>query len=664
MALPPPQPSRSPSGSAPPFTPLLCVVDFHHARGPEISHWFGTSPAGSDPQPHPQAQEDNTGSGWGLIPYMALPDGAHRGVEEFSYFSLVYHGDKNRKKDGGEGAGEHVGEGAGDGGGGATSIFGISCCQSIPASSLLWKSEDVTRSAVQKAVVALTDQPERFSKLREKLRVVTRAWFAQRDFRDVEILQRFQENLSREVVTGSREEEDGQQYFGLSLREMVYQYKWQMLVLFKCLLLQPKFSLLSLIPNLVKNLQDCADPQMNSHAESLRKPDSVRTSDRSSFLAYLGVPLQLFGKGSVFGPYTPLQQLDILTDLDTKSYVVGSTNSLLIQQKDRYCDVLIDLDENAISILSPTLRSAVALSVADRRWIDFLAQQVTDTWDDTDPSRPKTHGYAGSEEFIRLQFEEYLLALLSAEKYHQHLSAHPTNKDRAAGGSSDPKALLADIEGDPSSDFSPSFLDAWRQTENHALWSRTTDTHLFDLVDPRHPCAGGITIEDVQRRLAAQVAELHLDERFSATREVVGKRLVEGREQVGAAFGRVWADVEALREAQRRRVEEARLQAAESSAAGGDGEVRNGSHLQYAARLPKPDLGQAQASVAAAGQRAGAYLSSWGSWAAEKRKAGWQRQASGSQGATSTQEGKPKVLATNEVGRQGAHTGHETKEAG
>ncbi len=42
---------------------------------------------------------------------------------------------------------------------------------------------------------------------------------------------------------GSREEEDGQQYFGLSLREMVYQYKWQMLVLFKCLLLQPKVGL-------------------------------------------------------------------------------------------------------------------------------------------------------------------------------------------------------------------------------------------------------------------------------------------------------------------------------------------------------------------------------------------------------------------------------------
>ncbi|KAK0249915.1 hypothetical protein B0A54_14874 [Friedmanniomyces endolithicus] len=684
------------------FTPLLCVVDFHHARGPEISHWFGTSPASSDPL---EDQEDNAGSGWGLIPYMALPDGAHRGVEEFSYFSLVYKGKPAMGEGGGDGDGHRAGSGstgqtaASDGsvtpgsngsGGAATSIFGISYCQSIPASSLLWKSEDVTRSAVQKAVVALTDQPERFSKLREKLRVVTRAWFAQRDFRDVEILQRFQENLSREVGAGSREEEDGQQYFGLSLREMVYQYKWQMLVLFKCLLLQPKmlffgshcervcqvqFSLLSLIPNLVKNLQDCADPQMNSHAESLRKPDSVRTSDRSSFLAYLGVPLQLFGKGSVFGPYTPLQQLDILTDLDTKSYVVGSTNSLLIQQKDRYCDVLIDLDENLISILSPTLRSAVALSVADRRWIDFLAQQVTDTWDETDPSRPKTHGYAGSEEFIRLQFEEYLLALLSAEKYHQHLSHnnHP-NKDRPSSG--DPKALLADIEGDPSSDFSPAFLDAWRATENHALWSRTTDTHLFDLVDPRHPCAGGITIEDVQRRLAAQVAELHLDERFSATREVVGKRLVEGREQVGAAFGRVWADVEALREAQRRRAEEARVQA--QAAAGEDGgEGKTGAQALGlgGGRLPKPDLQQAQASVAAAGQRAGAYLSSWGSWAAEKRKVGWQRQVSGSQvtapspegklrGTTAVQEGRPKGPAVDQMGKEDAHNGHGTKEAG
>lgn len=48
----------------------------------------------------------------------------------------------------------------------------------------------------------------------------------------------------------------------------------------------------------------------------------------------------------MFGPYTPLQQLDVLSDHGTKSYMVGSTNSLLLQQKDRYSDILINVKPN------------------------------------------------------------------------------------------------------------------------------------------------------------------------------------------------------------------------------------------------------------------------------------------------------------------------------
>ena len=143
----------------PPFQPLVCVVDFHHARGPEVSHWFGASDT------DPTSEND-----WGLIPYMALPDGAHQAEEEFSYFSLVY------KAKGGEDVEP-------------TSVFGISCMHQIDSSQLLHRPDDVTRSAVQKAVVAITDQPQSFSALREKLSAVTSAWFAQRDFREMEILQ-------------------------------------------------------------------------------------------------------------------------------------------------------------------------------------------------------------------------------------------------------------------------------------------------------------------------------------------------------------------------------------------------------------------------------------------------------------------------------------------
>ena len=383
-------------------------------------------------------------------------------------------------------------------------------------------------------------------------------------------------------------------------------------------------------------MQDCADPQMDRYAETLKKPDSVRTSDRSSLLAYMGIPLQIFGKGSIFGPYTPLQQLDMITDLNTKSYMVGSTNSLLLQQKDRYCDVLVNLDENSVTIISLALRSSLALSTADRRWIDFLTQAVNDTWDDADPSRPKTHGYAGSEEFIRLQFEEYLLAMLSAMKYHSYLEAH---KD------GDPKALLADIDGDPAAEFSIPFLDAWRQTENFELWSRTTDSHLFDIVEPRHPCAGGLTIEDVQRRLASQISELHLDERFNQTREVMNKRLADGRTQVSSAFNKVWADIEVMREAQRKRSEDAKAAAAASPPS------EKSQQSSPSSRFSKPDMHQAQASVAAAGQRAGAYLSSWGSWASEKRKSGWR--SSSSQTSTTTTASsatdRPKVTTVSEL---------------
>lgn len=49
------------------FIPLVCVVDFHHARGPEVEKWFGVD-EGHDPA---------TEHDWTLLPFMALSDGAH-----------------------------------------------------------------------------------------------------------------------------------------------------------------------------------------------------------------------------------------------------------------------------------------------------------------------------------------------------------------------------------------------------------------------------------------------------------------------------------------------------------------------------------------------------------------------------------------------------------
>ncbi|KAK5048035.1 hypothetical protein LTR84_006225 [Exophiala bonariae] len=438
-----------------------------------------------------------------------------------------------------------------------------------------------------------------------------------------------------------------------------------------------QFALISLIPGLLRNLQDSADPSLDSYSRTVERPTTLKTSERSSLLSYMGLPLQLFGKGSFFGPYTPLQQLDILADYDTKSYVVGSTNSLLLQQKERYSDILINLDEsNSITITSTSLRTALSLSAADRRWIDGLTQTVLDTWDPENPSRPKNMGFAGSEDAIRFQFEEYVLSLLSSMAYQVY---HEAMSEANVPASVSNTEHYPDPD-DTASDFNPEFLTMWRETNNFALFNRLTEEHrVFDIIEPRHPTAGGLNVEDVQRRVQQTVAELHLDERVREGREQLGKTFASGKERVGAGVARFWAEVEKAREQRQTKQQQTSRNASQTrEGAGGDWEIVGGdfnavkpkenvdpslatdkttsapSHppsfndtttasstspptagttatatLGWASSLrdraaktqfqkPNVDTAQLQASARENAAKAGAYLSSWGSWAKER----------------------------------------------
>lgn len=57
-----------------------------------------------------------------------------------------------------------------------------------------------------------------------------------------------------------------------------------------------QFSLISLIPGLIRNLQDCADPELDGYEKKLAQPTSLQSSNRSSLLTFMGLPLQIFGK--------------------------------------------------------------------------------------------------------------------------------------------------------------------------------------------------------------------------------------------------------------------------------------------------------------------------------------------------------------------------------
>lgn len=262
---------------------------------------------------------------------------------------------------------------------------------------------------------------------------------------------------------------------------------------------------------------------------------------------------------------------------------------MLLQQRDRYSDILINLDDDSITITSPSLKQALQLSTPDRRWIDFITQTVNNTWDDANPSRPKTLGFMGSEEFIRLQFEDYIVALLSAVKYHNFMIKHANN----------PRMLLPHIEGDPATDFNMEWVEAWMKTENYRIWNSKTEDHLFDIAEPRHICAGGLTIDDVSRRVSQQVQDLHLDEKLAQGKVAAARNWAAAREKGGTMINRFYSELESYRETQRKKAEE----------------TKGVQDFQPASPTVKNGNGQTY------GEKAGSYMSSWASWAGEKRKA-------------------------------------------
>lgn len=398
-----------------------------------------------------------------------------------------------------------------------TTLFGISCNRQIKASELKDKPADVTRSTVQKSVIVIARKPI-FGPIREKLAVITRAFFLQGDFSDMTIIDNLYDNLNQ-LFSTKLDEND--MYVGMSLRELIYRLRSRVLTLLKALLLEKKiiffsnntevlcssqFSLVSLIPALMNHLEDCGSPLLSKFEKTAKKPTSLRSSDRASLLAFMGLPLQPFAEGGMFNPYVPLQQFNELKAPETKFFLVGSTNSLLLSPQNKIADIVVHMDHDTVEISNNSLNGALSLSSSDKKWIDGVVNSVVSTWDPEDPWRPKGLGFHGSEDFVRQQFEDYIMGLMSSVKYDQFLSRY---------GHSPPKGMkLREVEGNPIKLFNQQWVQEWRTTNNFRIFSKLTDDEIFDIVEPKHMVTT-VTLADIQRKVAQQVTDLHLDEKMA-----------------------------------------------------------------------------------------------------------------------------------------------------
>lgn len=474
----------------------LCLVDFHHTRGPEVEYWCGL-PEGTD--------EDKI---FPNLPFQALPDGSHSFKETFTYFTLLYN--EKQRCSPPNGATDIPEDELKD----YTTLFAISCSRQIRSDDLTYKEKDITRSTVQKAIVVISRQPI-FGQIKDKVSLVTNAFFLQRDFTDKSIISSLYENLMSLFKTWDIQ--DGHLYLGLSLRKLIYDFKKDALFLLKSLLLEKQiifygnnvealcnvqFGLISLIPNLLSNLQNSGSPLLHKNLDDLKVADSFRSSDRQSVLRFLGFPLSIFEKGGLFSPYTPLQQMQDIKSDNTQFFVIGSSNSLLAERKEELCDIFVNVDESSVEIIDKSLTAFLSLSNYDKKWIDSLTNTVISSWNENDLDTPRNSQFEGSEDFIRWQFEEYLTGLLSSIKLSDYI-ASPKENDTSL------QSIPEDMQNShPIQQFNSSWIQKWRETQNFKIFNKFTDDRIFDLFPPKHAYNATDPFTVFQQKLATTFQNL------------------------------------------------------------------------------------------------------------------------------------------------------------
>ncbi|VVC99295.1 unnamed protein product [Leptidea sinapis] len=178
----------------------IIVVGFHHKKGCQVEHCYPEFVPGK-PSELPIL--------WRYLPALALPDGSHNYLSDTIFFNLPDPTDPTR------------------------TVYGISCFRQIPVEQVTQKTEDMTRSSVQKSVCVICRAPL-FGRLAVKMELVVRAWFMQGNFSETTLLEDAYKHLNSCPV------QIDQTLEGLSVLKLVENWRHKALLLFKLLLLGRK----------------------------------------------------------------------------------------------------------------------------------------------------------------------------------------------------------------------------------------------------------------------------------------------------------------------------------------------------------------------------------------------------------------------------------------
>ncbi|PNF17496.1 Late secretory pathway protein AVL9-like protein, partial [Cryptotermes secundus] len=177
----------------------------HHKKGCQVEYSFPPLLEG-DPHACP--------AGWKYLPTLALPDGSHNFDEDTVFFHLPSLSDPKQ------------------------TVYGISCFRQIPVEKLKNRTADITRGTVQKSVCVLSTLPL-YGHIQVKMALITHAYFDEGDFSKVQLLHDTYHHLNSCLAeVDFSQSTTPQLYVGLSVRDLILQFRHKALILFKLLLLE------------------------------------------------------------------------------------------------------------------------------------------------------------------------------------------------------------------------------------------------------------------------------------------------------------------------------------------------------------------------------------------------------------------------------------------
>ncbi|KAK6100737.1 Transport protein Avl9 family protein [Brugia pahangi] len=218
--------------------------------------------------------------------------------------------------------------------------------------------------------------------------------------------------------------------------------------------------------DLLTSAAECTSETQSSTDISVESCSNLKRKQILATDSY-GFPLSIFTKGSLFHPYLSICYLDMIRSDQTRAYCIGATNALFVQRRD-LLDVIVTVDDvgdGSIDIVDIELKRSLALTAADLRFIDFVLKEME--------ANAKSPSWEGSDDWIRLQMQAYLLSLIAT--------------------------VRADLK-DSLDDFNEAFITEWKMSNNYRILSCGDYPDLTSTI-PGHPFAGGLGISDVLLRM-------------------------------------------------------------------------------------------------------------------------------------------------------------------